>query len=62
MRGQLTARRIYGFAPTDDGQHFMFVSLDARTGAERVINENLGTMPQASSRFGASAGCRTVVS
>ena len=41
------ARRVYGLRPTDDGHHFMFVSLDARTGAEHVINENLGTIPQA---------------
>jgi serine/threonine protein kinase/Tol biopolymer transport system component len=41
-------RRIYGLRPTDaDQHHFMFVSLDVQTGAERVINGNLGTIPQA---------------
>jgi eukaryotic-like serine/threonine-protein kinase len=40
-------RKIYGLRPTDDGHHFMLVSLDSRTGAEQVINTNLGTIPQA---------------
>jgi hypothetical protein len=39
--------RIYGLRPTDDEHHFMLVSVDARTGAERVINASLGTVPQA---------------
>ncbi len=37
----------YGLRPTDDQHHFMFVSVDVATGAERVINSNLGTIPQA---------------
>jgi len=41
------SRRIFGLRPTDDSHHFMFVVLDARTGAERVIAANLGTIPQA---------------
>ncbi len=40
-------RRIYGLRPTDDQHHFMLVELDARTAAIRVINANLGTIPQA---------------
>jgi Tol biopolymer transport system component len=40
-------RRIYGLRPTDDEHHFMLVSVDAQTGAQRVINANLGTVPQA---------------
>ncbi len=39
--------RIYGLRPTDDEHHFMLVSVDAQTGAERVINASLGTVPQA---------------
>ena len=39
--------RIYGLRPTDDEHHIMLVSVDAQTGAERVINANLGTIPQA---------------
>ncbi|HXW04193.1 MAG TPA: protein kinase [Vicinamibacterales bacterium] len=41
-------RSIYGLRPTDDQHHFMFVSLDVQTGRARVINANLGTIPQAS--------------
>jgi Tol biopolymer transport system component len=40
-------RRIYGLRPTEDEHHFMLVSVDAQTGAERVINASLGTVPQA---------------
>jgi Tol biopolymer transport system component len=40
-------RRIYGLRATDDLHHFMFVSLDPATGAEHVINPNLGAVPQA---------------
>jgi Tol biopolymer transport system component len=40
-------RRIYGLRPTDDQHHFMFVSVDPQTGVQRVINPNLGTIPQA---------------
>jgi hypothetical protein len=40
-------RRVYGLRPTDDQHHFMFVSVDVLTGAERVINDNLGTIPPA---------------
>jgi hypothetical protein len=39
--------RIYGLRPTADQHHVEFVLLDARTGAERVLNPNLGTIPQA---------------
>jgi Tol biopolymer transport system component len=39
--------KIYGLRPTDDEHHIMLVSVDAQTGAERVINANLGTVPQA---------------
>ena len=41
------SRHIYGLRPTDDQHHFKFVSLDSQTGAERTINANLGTIPQA---------------
>jgi dipeptidyl aminopeptidase/acylaminoacyl peptidase len=41
------SRRINGLRPTDDLHHFMLVSLDSETGVERVINGNLGTIPQA---------------
>ena len=40
-------RRIYGLRPTEDQHHFMLVALDVRTAAIRVINANLGTIPQA---------------
>ena len=33
--------------PTEDQHHFMLVSLDSQTGVEKVINANLGTIPQA---------------
>jgi Tol biopolymer transport system component len=41
------SRLIYGLRPTDDSHHFQFVSLNVQTGAERIINPNLGTIPQA---------------
>jgi Tol biopolymer transport system component len=41
------SRRIYGLRPADDQHHFGLVSLDVQTGQERVINANLGTVPQA---------------
>jgi serine/threonine protein kinase len=41
------SRLIYGLRPTDDNHHFQFVSLNAQTGDERVINPNLGNIPQA---------------
>jgi Tol biopolymer transport system component len=41
------SRRIFGLHPTDDLHHFMLVVIDAQSGAERVINPNLGTIPQA---------------
>jgi eukaryotic-like serine/threonine-protein kinase len=40
-------RTIYGLHATDDANHFMLVSVDTRSGAERVINANLGPIPQA---------------
>ena len=39
--------RVYGLRPTEDQHHFMFVSVDVQSGTERVINSNLGTIPQA---------------
>lgn len=39
--------RIYGLQPADDLHHFMLVALDIKTGEERVINANLGPIPQA---------------
>jgi Tol biopolymer transport system component len=56
-RGWLTyawdrdSRRIYGLRPTDDLHHFMLVSLDMQTGVERVINPQMGTIPQALQPF-----------
>jgi hypothetical protein len=41
------SRRVYGLRPSDDQHHFIFVSVDADTGTERVINANLGTIPAA---------------
>ena len=41
------SRLIYGLRPTDDNHHFQFVSLNVQSGEERVINPNLGTLPQA---------------
>ena len=43
----LDSRRIYGLRPTEDQHHIMFVVLDAQTKAVRVLNANLGTIPQA---------------
>ena len=40
-------RRIFGMRPTDDQHHFQLLALDVATGEERVINKNLGTIPQA---------------
>ena len=40
-------RAIYGLRPTDDEHHFMLVWLNAETGAQRIINQNLGTIQQA---------------
>jgi serine/threonine protein kinase len=39
--------RIYGLRTTDDLHHFMLVSVDPEKGESRVINANLGTIPQA---------------
>jgi len=39
--------RIYGLRTTDDQNHFMLVSVDPEKGDQRVINDNLGTIPQA---------------
>ena len=44
---QSDGRMIYGLRPTDDDHHIMFVAVDARTGTQRVINPNLGPIPQA---------------
>ncbi len=41
------SRRIHGLRPTDDLRHFMHVSVDIATGAERTINQNLGAIPPA---------------
>jgi TolB protein len=41
------SRRIHGLRSTDDRHHFMLVTVDVLTGIERVINENLGTIPPA---------------
>lgn len=40
-------RRIYGLRTTDDQNHFMLVSVNPDDGEQRVINANLGTIPQA---------------
>ena len=40
------ARTIYGLRPTEDMHHIKLVILDVHTGAERAINENLGTIQQ----------------
>jgi Tol biopolymer transport system component len=41
------SKRLFGLHPTDDLNHFMLVSIDAVTGVERVINPNLGVIPEA---------------
>jgi serine/threonine protein kinase len=41
------SRRLYGLRPTDDQHHFMLVELDTQTRGERIINEDLGTLPPA---------------
>ena len=41
------ARQVYGLRATDDGSHFMLVSVNAGTGDERVVNADLGILPQA---------------
>ena len=40
-------RRIYGLRTTDDQHHFQLVSVDPQNGQQRVINPELGTIPQA---------------
>ena len=40
-------RYVHGLRPTEDQHHFMLVSVDVATGAERVVNANLGTIPPA---------------
>jgi WD40 repeat protein len=40
-------RQIYGLRLTDDLHHFMLATVDPLTGAERIINRNLGAVPQA---------------
>jgi hypothetical protein len=40
-------RTIFGLRPTDDLHHFMLVSVDVQTERERVLNPNLGPIPQA---------------
>jgi Tol biopolymer transport system component len=37
---------IYGLQATEDLHHFMLVSLDVATGKRRVVNANLGPIPQ----------------
>jgi Tol biopolymer transport system component len=41
------SRHLYGLRPTEDQHHIMLVQLDANTGAARVINPDLGTLPAA---------------
>jgi dipeptidyl aminopeptidase/acylaminoacyl peptidase len=40
-------RRIFGLRVTEDEHHIMLVSVDVVTGNQRVINDNLGAIPQA---------------
>jgi eukaryotic-like serine/threonine-protein kinase len=40
-------RHVYGLRQSDDQHHFMLVSVDVQTGAQRIINANLGTIPVA---------------
>jgi serine/threonine protein kinase len=40
-------RLVYGLRPTEDLHHFMFVSLDLASRKQRVINPDLGVIPQA---------------
>jgi Tol biopolymer transport system component len=41
------SEKVYGLRPTEDDHHFMLVSVDSRTAVQRVINPNLGPIPQA---------------
>jgi eukaryotic-like serine/threonine-protein kinase len=38
---------VYGLRPADDAHRVMLVSLDVVKGTERVVNANVGTIPQA---------------
>jgi Tol biopolymer transport system component len=41
-------RRIYGLRPDDEDQHHIaLVSIDVASGEHRIVNPNLGTIPQA---------------
>ena len=40
------SRHLYGLHHTEDLSHFMLLALDTQTGAERVVNPNLGPIPQ----------------
>src|SRR5262249_19879086 len=40
-------RAIYGLRPTDEEHPIMLVTVNAGPGAQRIINANLGTIPQA---------------
>jgi serine/threonine protein kinase len=41
------SRTAYGLRATDDEHHFALVSVDSKTQAERIINADLGSIPQA---------------
>jgi hypothetical protein len=40
-------RGVYGLLPSEDFRHITLVWVDAETTKQRVINANLGTIPQA---------------
>jgi serine/threonine protein kinase/Tol biopolymer transport system component len=40
-------RRVYGLVPSEDLRQIMFVSVDVQSGESRVINPNVGFVPQA---------------
>jgi hypothetical protein len=41
------ATTVYGLRTGDDPHHFLLAALDVATGKETIINDNLGTIPQA---------------
>jgi hypothetical protein len=39
------SRRLYGIRPSEDAKHLMFTSVDARSGAEHVLNAEFMPLP-----------------
>jgi serine/threonine protein kinase/Tol biopolymer transport system component len=43
----IDSARVFGMRPADDLHHLTLVSLDIQSGQERIVNPNIGTLPQA---------------